>query len=144
MGAGCSDAPGLFFLKSSSLLIFLSIERSAGQVSSLAYKLTKNQQLLKTSTHKYAHPNSQTPQPKSSSTQRTINFKTYQLTNSPTLQLPQLKKSLTQKLINLKTSQLKKSPTQKLTNSKTPQNSQTLQLKTSSTQNTINPKEPQL
>ena len=112
----------VFFLKSSLLLIFLSIERSAAQVSSLAYKLTKAQQLPKASTRKFSPQNSQTPQLKSSSTQRTINFKTYQLTNSPAQQLPQLKKSLTQKLINLKTSQLKKSPTQKLTNSKAPQN----------------------
>ena len=131
MGAGCSDAPGLF-LKSSSLLIFLSIERSAAQVSSLAYKLTKAQQLPKTSTHKYTPPNSKTHQLKSSSTQRTINFRTFQLKNFPTQKIsnskahqlkstPKIINSPTQNIINSKHHQPKRSSTLKLINLETPQ-----------------------
>ena len=111
----------VFFLKSSSLLIFLSIERSAAQVSSLAYKLTKAQQLPKTSTHKFTPP-----------TQKIINSKAYQLINFPTQKIfnskahqlkstPKLINSPTQNIINSKHHQPKRASTLKLINLKTPQ-----------------------
>ena len=52
----------------------ISHTQGAGQIGLLAYKLTKNQQLPKTSTH----------QPTNSSTQKLINLKALQLKNSLT------------------------------------------------------------
>ena len=63
-------------------LMFQQIERSATQVNSLAYILTKVQQLPKTQTHQLI--NSQTHKPKTSSTQMLINLKAQQFKSSTT------------------------------------------------------------
>ena len=71
----------------------ISHTQGAGQIGLLAYKLTKNQQLPKTSTH----------QPTNSSTQTLTNLQTNKVTNLSTYEL---KNSPTNKLINLRTYKL--------------------------------------
>ena len=55
----------------------VSHAQGAGQIGSLAYKLTKNQQLPNTSTHQLTN----------SSTQKLTNLQTNKVTNLPTCEL---------------------------------------------------------
>ena len=63
--------------------------RRAAQVGSLAYKLTKTQQLLNTAPHQFT--NSSIYKLANSHPHKPINSKTYTLTPSPTYKPPQLK-----------------------------------------------------
>ena len=82
--------------------------RSARQVNSLAYKLTKAKQIPKTSTYKLTNP--QTHEHKKSQTQKLINSRNHNLINSKTHQFIN---SRTYQLISQQTQKLKNSSTQK-------------------------------
>ena len=105
--------------------------RSTEQIHSLAYQLTKTQQLISLETQKltnlktqkpinskpYQLANSSAHQLRNTSTYNLINSSTYKLINSPTYKLINLQ---TYQLTNLETHQLTASSSHQLRNSKPP------------------------